>query len=366
LRMTRDSKHLESFPALIPLENGHEQQFEVPKGNKPAYFYFYAHPGLPSTIHITASGQKITMLANKQTFRIGSVKKSDLKVSMPETAQFRSNNGSASVDFADMSIPIEDMDHNKTTTIITVAVYFSAVDTEIADNQFTIFASSQMIRISSGTPYLGTVEYDRYVYFYINVPESCSLLLISVTSVDGGDTDLVVSKFIKSRPTIKNHHFASISQQKTEFLRINKFNTSGEEIEGTWVIGVYGRTQSRFILTVRNEDSKWVHLESQLPFESSLRENSTLYFTFYHNIFSSYTLIEVQKLSGDFLESVFTLRGGGDVVPHSPEIEGDVKPGYHHYYYYPKSNDKDYLIFGAIHARTASKFSLIIRPVRFY
>jgi len=372
LTMKRDYKQSEDSQNLIPLEDGRQQQLEVPQGNKPAYFYFYAVPSQPSVITVAAPGQSITIYASKTTAAIGTTKKSDLKAPTKETAQVTSETDTSNVGLAYVSIPGEENADAKTTTIVTVAVYFTAVDSDDDDldtdlaPQFFILASSQMTHIYSGKPYYGAVEEGSYVYFYLDVYKPSCTLLISMTTLDDGDPDLVVSTSVESKPTVESHQFASISKQRTELLEIDELDIYPKKtMEGTWVIGVYGRKASTFTLTVSYEDQKMVNLKSGQPFEMYLREDSTMYFQFYQERASDIE-IKVDKLSGDLTGYVSTLKGEKDLVSNLPSAENAVwtiKPDYGTVLKIASGDSKsceNCLILVGLYARTASKLSITI------
>jgi len=370
LTMKRDYKQSEDSQNLIPLEDGRQQQLEVPKENKPAYFYFYAVPSQPSVITVAAPGQNIMIYASKTTAAIGSTKKSDLKAPTKENAKFSSETDTSSVGLAYVSIPAEENADTMTTTIVTVAVYFTAVDTEGFDKdlapQFFILASSQMTHIYSGKPYYGAVEEGSYMYFYLDVYKPSCTLLISMTTLDDGDPDLVVSTSVESKPTVESHQFASISKQRTELLEIDELDIYPKKsMEGTWVIGVYGRKASTFTLTVSYEDQKMVNLKSGQPFEMYLREDSDMYFQFYHERASDIE-IKVDKLSGDLTGYVSTLKGEKDLVSNLPNENNAVwtiKPDYGTVLKIASGDSKsceNCLILVGLYARTASKLSITI------
>jgi hypothetical protein len=375
LTMKRDYKQAVDTVNLIPLEDGRQQQLEVPQGNAPAYFYFYGVPSQASVITVAAPGQAIRIYASKTTQTIGTAKKSDLKPPTPATAQYNSLEDGGTVGLAYVSIPadekVDEKDAPKTTTIITVAIYFSAVETDDdtdpdSVNQFYILASSQMTHIYTGKPYYGAVEKGGYMYFYLDVYKPDCTLLISMTTLNDGDPDLVVSTSIDNKPTIDAHSFASISKQRTELLEIDSLDIYPKKsMEGTWVIGVYGRAASTFTLTVNYEDQKMVSLRSGQPFEMYLREDATMYFQFYKERAGDIE-IKVDKLSGDLEGYVSTLKGENDLVSSLPTANNaiwTIRPDSGAVLKIAAGDSKNCencMILVALYARTASKLSITI------
>jgi len=371
LTMKRDYKQAADTVNLIPLEDGRQQQLEVPQGNAPTYFYFYAVPSQASVITVAAPGQAITIYASKTTQTIGTAKKSDLKPPTPANAQFNSLEEGSTVGLAYVSIPADEKADSKTTTIITVAVYFSAVEADDDTDvdlvpQFYILASSQMTHIYTGKPYYGAVEEGGYMYFYLDVYKPDCTLLISMTTLNDGDPDLVVSTSIDTKPTIDVHSFASISKQRTELLEIDSLDIYPKKsMEGTWVIGVYGRAASTFTLTVTYEDQKMVNLRSGQPFEMYLREDATMYFQYYKERAGDIE-IKVDRLSGDLTGYVSTLQGEKDLVSNLPTADNAVwtiRPDSGSVLKIASSDSKtceNCMILVALYARTASKLSITI------
>jgi hypothetical protein len=371
LTMKRDYKQAADTVNLIPLEDGRQQQLEVPQGNTPVYFYLYAVPSQASVITVAAPGQAITIYASKTTQTLGTAKKSDLKPPTPATAQYNSLEDGGTVGLAYVSIPADEKADPKTTTIITVAIYFSAVETDDdtdpeSTNQFYILASSQMTHIYTGKPYYGAVEEGGYMYFYLDVYKPDCTLLISMTTLNDGDPDLVVSSSIDVKPTIDVHSFASISKQRTELLEIDSLDIYPKKsMEGTWVIGVYGRAASTFTLTVNYEDQKMVSLTSGQPFEMYLRGEATMYFQFYKERAGNIE-IKVDKLSGDLVGYVSTLKGENDLVSSLPNKDNAIwiiRPDYGTVLKIDAKDSKsceNCLILVALEAKSASKLSITI------
>jgi len=193
------------------------------------------------------------------------------------------------------------------TVVVALSVYFK--DPEAAglppntksssQPTFTILASSQITHLFTGYPYFGFVPKEKYQYFYVNVMRSQCTLLITMTTLDDGDPDLVISYGSDSRPTLSDHQFASISKQRTEIIEINNNDIYPmDSMSGAWIIGVYGRTASSFTLTAVYEDQKMVDLKPGTPFEMFLKDSSSMYFKFFHE-FKSNVNVKLDQFSGE-------------------------------------------------------------------
>ena len=373
MKRTYDKPPTAEDHSSYPLQDGKQEQFGIPKDNVPGLFYYYAVPAQPSVVTVSCPGKEIIIYANREAVKLGASSKPDVTPPTPEKSAFSSTESQGSkVGLAQINIPSEE---TNTTTIISIAVYFKDTDTpatggDVAISQsssmYHIIASSQMVHIYTGRPYHGYVQTDKYMYFYLNVFRPSSTLLISMTTLDDGDPDLVVSSVTKERPTIQNHQFASISKQRTEMIEISPLDVyPAKSMEGTWVIGVYGRVASSFSLTVRYEDRKVVTLNPGIPFEAFLTESSIMYFKFFHEQKNNIN-IKLDVLSGDLSAYVNPVKEGESIAENLPAFNNSIwktdLPS-DTYINIPSDDlkacvDCAYVI--ALESATASKFSIVV------
>jgi len=354
----------------IALANGVQFQSQLPKNNSiPALFYYYAG-NQQSVVTVTCPGIDITIFALRKNIEVGTSFKFDgSQIPSKKLRDYSSRDGQ-NFGQGHSHITVAPADQGKTTVIV-LAVYFNDPDTKkntyfLDFLSFTIVVSTEISHLYTGYPYYGAVPKDTYSYFYVNVYRPDCTLLISLTNLDDGDPDLVVSFGANERPTIEDHQFASISLAKAEVLEINNLDIyPRESMAGTWVIGVYGRKASAFTLTVVYEDDKMVDLKLGTPFEMFLKRDSTLYLKFFQE--QSKTMnVKLDTFSGELDAYITTLDGNKDLASNLPNSS-------HHNWKinsYGKgtltipNTDKNYckkcLYIIALEAKMASKFSIIV------
>ena len=308
------------IPTVFGLEDGRQQIFEVPQNKTPAHFYFYPISRHYSVITVTCPEKEITIYANSIDTEVGTPSVQAFFMPDEKVHDFSSRDSeSHSVSFAHITVPYE---YKSNYTRITLTIFFEdhtlSTSDENESKTFTILASSQTAHIFTGWPYYGAVEKDHYTYFLFTSYQASSTILISMTTLNDGDADLVVSYGVEERPTIEKHQFASISSQKTELIEIDKQDVYPLQFtRGSWVVGVYGRTKSTFTLTVILEDQKIVNLKSGTLFEMYLKEGSTIFFKFYHDNDKNLR-INLDKFSGNIVAYVNNVPEDKDFVSHLP------------------------------------------------
>jgi hypothetical protein len=132
-----------------------------------------------------------------------------------------------------------------------------AVDLYSSRYNFVVYTDLQ--QLMSQAPVSGFVQKGEFQYFqYESTCDDCTLL-ISLSTVGGGDPDLYVN-FGQSRggfPTREEHHMQS-STFKSEMITIDlkhpyfKVNNL-KSMKGPFIIGVYGAKRSNFTLVVSQD-----------------------------------------------------------------------------------------------------------------
>ena len=307
-------------PTMLPLEDGRQLQLSVPKKNNPAYFYFYPLASQYSVVTVTCPDKDIIIYANSIKVVVGIAVQPTLTPPTEAIHNYSSKGyQSYSVGFAHINIPPP---FTSTSSIVTLAVFFNDTDNttkaEDESKTFTILASSHSTNIFTGSPYYGVALEDQYTYYSFAVFQQSCTILISLTMLNDGDADLVVSYGADERPTIEKHEFASISSQKTELIEIDKLDIYPRQyMGGTWMVGVYGRSNSTFTLTVLFEEQKIVNLRAGIPFEMFLKESSKIHFKFYHEN-NKNVQINLNKFSGQIDAYVTNLPKDVDFALHLP------------------------------------------------
>jgi len=294
----------------VALHDGHQIQSIAPINNRPAFFYFDAVPSQNSVITVNCSGGDVVVYAK----RVKEIRSFEMKSLDAKTAEFTSSDHSGGV--THISIPPVD-DSDMTTIALSVDFGDFKTPNEKQLTKFTILASSQILRLSTGTPYLGDVLKDQYLYFVVKVIRPDCALLISLTNIKG-DVDLVISYGENTRPTIGDHQFSLITLKKTEVIEIDEYDLSVNSMTGNWVIGIYGRTAASFSLTVVYEEQKMVKLKPGVPVKTSLEESSWTYFTFLQESESNLE-IKLTKHSGKVNLYVNSINFEQDLVLNLPD-----------------------------------------------
>jgi len=291
----------------IALEDGHQIQSIVPVNNQPAFFYFHAVPSQDSIITVNCSEREVVIYAKRIK---GQIQTLDMKSLDAQTAEFTSSDDSG------LTVPpLADSDM----TAIAVSIHFGKYKTQNAKELtlFSILATSQILPLSTGTPYVGDALKDHYMYFIIKVMRPNCALLISLTNLEG-DVDLVISYGEHTRPTLSDHQFSLITLRKTEVIEIDEDDLSVDSMAGSWVIGIYGRTAASFSLTVVYEEEKMVELQPEIPVKMSLDESSGTYFTFLHES-ESILKINLTTISGSLNLYVTSIDLDQDLAMNLPD-----------------------------------------------
>lgn len=97
-----------------------------------------------------------------------------------------------------------------------------AKDEEIHDHDsFSIVVTSSIHHLVEGVPVKGFVQENSIVYYIFELNRPTAQILVSLTPINNGDPDLVVSKGGEERPTATKYRWASESF-KSEHLTINR------------------------------------------------------------------------------------------------------------------------------------------------
>lgn len=144
---------------------------------------------------------------------------------------------------------------------------------------FEILVTSEITRLKEGNPMIGYVEKHMIKYYSFKIHKSDCTILISVTPTGDGDPDLVVSKGKESRPTLENYQWIS-NTYKGDVLQINK--KDNESMKGTYVVGVYGFTNTTFSISFISEKDTISLIRSGYPTEINLKEGDYQHLQFYN------------------------------------------------------------------------------------
>mmetsp|Transcript_7982 Transcript_7982/g.7178 ORF Transcript_7982/g.7178 Transcript_7982/m.7178 type:complete len:146 (+) Transcript_7982:206-643(+) len=139
--------------------------------------------------------------------------------------------------------------------VLTIGVKFTQMMKMLEDPNhrptFTILASSMITRILPNHQYFGAVAKDNYAYYEFNVYDKNSTIEITLTSFKSSDPDLYVTKGLFARPTKERSQFSSELTVESESLTIRPNDLYPKsDMDGTWVIAVYGKKEGSYSLTV--------------------------------------------------------------------------------------------------------------------
>ena len=124
---------------------------------------------------------------------------------------------------------------------------------------------------------IGYVERHMMKYYSIFVNRKDCVILISVTPIGDGDPDVVASKGKESRPTLDNHQWISNSYKGDQLQIVQEDN---ETMNGTYIIGVYGFTNTTFSITFMFEKQGLMMARIGYPTEMTLNTGEYHYLEF--------------------------------------------------------------------------------------
>ena len=318
ISLTRDDEARKG-PVLTALQDGKESRFATPDLAKPAIYYYYPSPKQDIFITVSCPHKEITIYANKNEINMSDPNHNAKKVPTPDEYDYASPaDRDLKVGFTHLMIP---GDQDAASPIIAIAVYFHNIPgaAHTSDSgSFSITASSHTTEIYTGKPVLSMVTKDAYQYYFLNVHRKQCTLVITLTTLDDGDPDLVISQGWLSRPTMANHKFASVSKQRTESLKISERDVyPADSMEGIWIFGVYGKLESAFALTVVYEDHNIVDLYQGIPLEMYLEAKAEMNFKYLHLTKSDFDL-KIDQHSGALLAYITVVQHGEAIQDRLP------------------------------------------------
>ncbi len=149
-------------------------------------------------------------------------------------------------------------------------------------SEFTITATSSLLRLIDGQPIIDFVPSKGYKYYIIRVSCVQCTLSIALSPLSDGDPDLYVNKGAYKLPTTEASDFVSASY-RGEFLQIlptDPFFKSGQLIRGEYTIGVYGAQNCTYTLTATTTASQIKGLLQGIPVRHEQAASEVSYFSF--------------------------------------------------------------------------------------
>jgi len=171
-----------------------------------------------------------------------------------------------------------------------ISVYYTNMGrtNEISINsrsEFMIVATSKFLWLSDGMTIADSVQEKTYKFYYFTVPCNDCILSISLAALSEGDPDLFINKGTEKLPSMELSDFKSTAY-RGDFLQItgseNYFiNNPNDKINGTYVIGVHGFTNSTYSLTVTTSASSVQFVTLGIPTRKESKKGEINYFTFH-------------------------------------------------------------------------------------
>ena len=154
--------------------------------------------------------------------------------------------------------------------------------------EYTLSLSQDnLISLIDGENFLSNVEKNSYVYFSYYCGREDQNFVIVLNALDSGDPDLYVKKTIDKLPSKIDFDWKAETWQG-EALVIDKndeiFFNRNSSIRGTFVIAVYGKTNSSFQIRVTQDPKPVVKLVSGIPESKELPESEYAYYYYRSNL----------------------------------------------------------------------------------
>ena len=143
----------------------------------------------------------------------------------------------------------------------------------------TLSRSGLSAKIVLGSTQADEVAQGQYLYYRLAVPKKKEKITIAVNSIGFGDPDVVVSRKSDVLPTIEaNEGILHGVAGKILEISNDKQNASRE-----WIIGVYGHSPCKFLVTATGEDNPIIETEPAIPIEiRSSETNIPRYYKYFH------------------------------------------------------------------------------------
>ena len=162
-----------------------------------------------------------------------------------------------------MNVPEEALDNcvgsgsNAPTHCAIAVTMYTELDEDIADfYDWQGFDSCSMLAAQTLTPLTfrksvrAKIKTNEHKYFKLKVDSKSRTVLITASVIDGGSIELLASKGETARPTIFTSQFGT-AIGKGETLEIGPKDA---DMQGTWIIGVAGNSDSEISITAMYED----------------------------------------------------------------------------------------------------------------
>lgn len=245
--------------------------------------------------------------------------------------------------------------------LISIKLNQAFLNMDASIKEFDLLITSQVAMLNEGRPTVGYVEKHMIKYYSIFVSQKDCVILVSVTPTGDGDPDIVASKGKDSRPTLDKYQWIS-NTYKADQLQITK--EENKTMNGTYIIGVYGFTNTTFTITYMFEKQSIVWVRTGYPVDLNLKAGDLQYLEYYNmqgefrvilNKNYGYGKIVINSIntSLDFIEQMPTLNSSSwSTVNNNRDIA------------YISEEDAGYCTFCnyviGIYAERDSKFQIII------
>ena len=246
--------------------------------------------------------------------------------------------------------------------LITIARNTDYLIGEANVQDFDILITSEVTILQEGKPMIGYVDKHMIKYYSIFVSQKDCVLLLSVTPLGDGDPDIVVSKGKDARPTLEKYQWIS-NTYRSDQLQIGK--GINDTMSGTYIVGVYGFTNTTFTITYLYEKQSLVMVRTGFPVELSLKEGEAQYLEYY-NSHGEFRVI-LNKDYGSGLVLINAINGSLDFIEQMPNISKNSQwttVNNNRDIAYISETDPGYCIFCnyvlEIYAQKDSKFQVII------
>ena len=277
------------YYAELGITEGMHANFPFPLNNHPLKLYYYPHQIADITILAESWGRNITLFANIVRPKDYSSKK-DWIYPTNKNFEFSSKSSASRQGESTLVIEAESLsdcgEFDKFRCGVAITLYHDAsflqlqkVSEGFASSTFSILATQDILPIGTGKPIHTYVSEGQYKYFRLNVNKDMATLLISGSIISGRDMMIFASKGGDARPTEHSYEFRGSLYSKIETLEITPEITKDGNTKGEWVIGVYGQTDTDFVLNVLFEKNKMIEMYQGLPV-NAIASKEPVYFRY--------------------------------------------------------------------------------------
>jgi len=179
-------------------------------------------------------------------------------------------------------------------------IYADESGPDEATYSFVVY--SNMLTMHNNMPVVGRVAQREFNYYLYEADCDNCTLLISLATFSNGDPDLYIVKGDGRLPSKKEYDIMS-STWKSEVVEISSEHPyfkhhPQETVKGTYVIGVYGSTNSSYTLSVSQENTPMVVMVDGQPVKSTQNGYDIKYYRFYNWAIDKNVLINLQVQTG--------------------------------------------------------------------